>query len=338
MHIHRRCLPSITHLARLARAQVRGVVLLALVFALGGIATALPSAASPSTTTTTAPMGTVVSAESSPFGTVLMVGSGQFAGYSLYAFDRNAASDCTTRVVVVQKNPLSCAGSESDKSADWPALTTVGKPVAGPGVEKHLLGEVTRKDIGGQQVTYGGKLLYLFDMAPHQFTGENFVETVLPLPPWHGYWYLVSAHDGTPATGPAAVTTETIPQGPTVLAADLFQGMGPTPIVVYTYTKDAKNHSACTGACSLTWPPVLTTATPQATGLATHSLGEMRRTDGTRQVTFDGKPLYFYSEEVPQLDPATGNPLNPATIGTGNGLPGPAHFGGKFSLVPSPVG
>jgi predicted lipoprotein with Yx(FWY)xxD motif len=338
MHIHRRCLPSITHHARLARAQVRGVVLLALAFALGGIATALPSAASPSTTTTTAPMGTVVSAESSPFGTVLMVGSGQFAGYSLYAFDRNAASDCTTRVVVVQKNPLSCAGSESDKSADWPALTTVGKPVAGPGVDKHLLGEVTRKDIAGQQVTYGGKLLYLFDMAPHQFTGENFVETVLPLPPWHGYWYLVSAHDGTPATGPAAVTTETIPQGPTVLAADLFQGMGPTPIVVYTYTKDAKNHSACTGACSLTWPPVLTTATPQATGLATHSLGEMRRTDGTRQVTFDGKPLYFYSEEVPQLDPATGNPLNPATIGTGNGLPGPAHFGGKFSLVPSPVG
>jgi hypothetical protein len=64
----------------------------------------------------------------------------------------------------------------------------------------------------------------------------------------------------------------------------------------------------------------------------------MRRTDGTRQVTFDGKPLYFYSEEVPQLDPATGNPLNPATIGSGNGLPGPAHIGGRFSLVPSPVG
>jgi len=27
--------------------------------------------------------------------------------------------------------------------------------------------------------------------------------------------------------------------------------------------------------------------------------------------------------------------LNPATIGTGNGLGGPAHFGGSFSLAPA---
>ncbi len=134
------------------------------------------------------------------------------------------------------------------------------------------------------------------------------------------------------------VTTQTIPNGPTVLAANLFQGMGATPIVVYTYSKDSKGHSACTGTCALAWPPVLTTAAPQAAGLTASSLGELKRADGTKQVTFDGKPLYFYSEEVPQLNPATGNPLNPATIGTGNGLAGPAHFGGKFSLVPSPAG
>jgi predicted lipoprotein with Yx(FWY)xxD motif len=266
-----------------------------------------------------------------------MVDSGQFTGYSLYGFDRNTPSGCTTTIVTVQKMPISCAGPETDKMADWPALTTLGKPIAGAGVDKHLLGEIERKDIGGEQVTYAGKLLYLFDMAPHQFSGENFVETVRPLPPWHGYWYLVSAKDGKPATGPATVTTQTIPNGPNVLAVDMFQGVGTTPIVVYTYGKDKKDHSACTGTCALAWPPVLTTATPRATGLATSSLGEMKRADGTEQVTFDGRPLYFYSDEVPQLDPATGNPLNPATVGTGNGLAVPAHSGGKFALVPAPA-
>ncbi len=314
----------------------RHLLLLASVLAFVGVGTALPAAAS-STPTTTASTGSVISAESSPFGTVLVADSGQFAGYSLYAFDLNATNDCTTTVVMVGKMPLSCTGPETDKSADWPAFTTVGKPVAGPGVNKHLLGEVKRKDIGAEQVTYAGKLLYLFDIAPHQFSGENFVETVLPLPPWHGYWYLVSAKDGHPATGPSTVTTETIPNGPSVLAADMFQGMGATPIVVYTYSKDKKDHSVCTGTCALKWPPVLTTAPPEATGFAASSLGEIDRPDGTRQLTYDGKPLYFYSEEVPQLNPATGNPLNPATIGTGNGLAGPSHEGGTFSLVPAPA-
>ena len=78
---------------------------------------------------------------------------------------------------------------------------------------------------------------------------------------------------------------------------------------------------------------VLTTAPVQAgAGVTAKSLGEIRRADGTRQLTFDGKPLYFYSGEVPQLDPATGNPLNPATIGTGNGLAGPGHHG-TFAVV-----
>jgi Secreted repeat of unknown function len=83
---------------------------------------------------------------------------------------------------------------------------------------------------------------------------------------------------------------------------------------------------------------VLTTAAPQATaGLTKSSVGTITRSDGTKQLTFDGKPLYLYSKEVPQLNPSTGNPLNPATIGTGNGLAGPAHSGGTFSVVSAPT-
>jgi predicted lipoprotein with Yx(FWY)xxD motif len=293
-------------------------------------------ATEPASATTTP--GVTVSAESSPYGEVLMVGSGQFAGYSLYQFDRNTVGACTTTVVTVGNMPLSCAGAQTDKTADWPVLTTVGKPVAGPGINRHLLGTVFRKDIAADQVTYGGKLLYLFDTMPHVFQGENDLETVLPLPPNHGVWSLVSAKDGSPAVGSVAVTTQTVPKGPTVLAADMLQGFGgATPIIVYTYSKDTKNHSVCTGQCALVWMPVLTTAAPQATGLPLSSLGEIRRADGAKQLTFDGKPLYLYSGEVAQLNPANGMPLNPATIGTGNGMNGPAHFGGRFSIVPAPT-
>ena len=154
-----------------------------------------------------------------------------------------------------------------------------------------------------------------------------------PLPPWHGVWRLVAAKSGLPAVGAIAISTQTQPNGATVLAASMFQGMGATPIIVYSYSKDSKNHSNCTGACALTWMPLLTTAPVQAgAGVSASSLGEIHRADGTHQLTFGGKPLYLYSGEVPQLSPTTGNPLNPATIGTGNGLAGPEHHG-TFSVV-----
>ncbi|HEV3368818.1 MAG TPA: hypothetical protein VG074_04590 [Acidimicrobiales bacterium] len=310
------------------------LLVVALLLGLTGIVLASPAGAASTSTST----GTVISEVNSPYGKVLMVGSGQFAGYTLYQFSRNTPAACSATVETVGGMPLSCAGPETDKTADWPALTTVGKPVAGPGVNKSLLGLVHRTDIGGDQVTYAGRLLYLFDQAPHQFSGVNFMETVAPLPPWHGVWYLVSSTNGAPVEGPIALSTEALPSGKSVLAAAMFQGMGGTPITVYTYSKDAKNHSTCTGTCALDWPPVLTTAAPQATaGLTKSSMGTITRPDGTKQLTFDGKPLYLYSKEVPQLNPSTGNPLNPATIGTGNGLAGPAHFGGTFSVVSAPA-
>lgn len=299
---------------------------------------AAPVGASTTTTKPAASTGTVVSAETTPYGQGLVVGSGPLVGLTLYQFDRNTPSGCTTKGIAVQNMTLSCTGNETDKAADWPVLTTVGKPVAGVGVKQHLLGMVYRKDIGADQVTYAGKLLYLFDPKPDQFTGANFMETALPLPPWRGVWTLVSPKNGLPVVGPIPVTTQKQPSGATVLAAEMFQGQGPTPFIVYSYSKDSKDHSDCTGSCALTWMPVLTTAPVQAgTGVSKSALGIIRRADGTRQLTFEGKPLYFYSGEVPQLNPATGNPLDPATIGTGNGLHGPAHFGGTFSVVAAPA-
>ena len=56
----------------------------------------------------------------------------------------------------------------------WPPLTTVGKPLAGPGLKASLLGTTKRKD-GKLQVTYKGHPLYAFlkDKKPGDTKGEG---------------------------------------------------------------------------------------------------------------------------------------------------------------------
>jgi hypothetical protein len=109
----------------------RVLVLVTLALGLTGVLFASPATAASTKSST----GTVVSATSSPYGTVLMVGSGPFAGYTLYQFSRNTAKACSTVTVTVGGMPLSCAGAETDKTADWPALTTIStkRPTSTPG-------------------------------------------------------------------------------------------------------------------------------------------------------------------------------------------------------------
>ncbi len=72
----------------------------------------------------------------------------------------------------------------------------------------------------------------------------------------------------------------------------LFDGRG---FVLYVFTRDARGSSACTGACAKAWPPFLVRARPSAGKGATGRLvGTIRRTDGRRQVTYAGRPLYYY--------------------------------------------
>ena len=64
---------------------------------------------------------------------------------------------------------------------------------------------------------------------------------------------------------------------------------------LYLFEKDRRGQSACTGACAAYWPPLLTRARPTATHGAKQSLlGVIRRSDGTRQVTYAGHPLYRF--------------------------------------------
>jgi predicted lipoprotein with Yx(FWY)xxD motif len=71
--------------------------------------------------------------------------------------------------------------------------------------------------------------------------------------------------------------------------------------VVYVFELDRKNLSKCTSAdCVQAWPPVLTREPPSAgAGVNEDKLGTIRRSDGKLQVTYNGRPLYFYEHEGP---------------------------------------
>ena len=91
------------------------------------------------------------------------------------------------------------------------------------------------------------------------------------------------------ASGSAAVIKTASSSGDTFLT----DGSGRA---VYLWAKDTGDASTCSGACAGAWPPVTTTGAPTASGSAKASdLGTITRSDGTKQVTYDGHPLYYYA-------------------------------------------
>jgi predicted lipoprotein with Yx(FWY)xxD motif len=64
---------------------------------------------------------------------------------------------------------------------------------------------------------------------------------------------------------------------------------------LYLFEKDQHGRSACSGSCAMYWPPLITRGKPVAgRGLKESLLGTIRRSNGARQVTYAGHPLYRY--------------------------------------------
>jgi predicted lipoprotein with Yx(FWY)xxD motif len=77
-------------------------------------------------------------------------------------------------------------------------------------------------------------------------------------------------------------------------------------LTLYTFAADSPGKSNCYGSCAQYWPPV--TGTPSAAGIPGR-FGTTTRTDGTKQVTWNGHPLYTYvGDHGPGQ--AAGNNLN----------------------------
>jgi predicted lipoprotein with Yx(FWY)xxD motif len=67
---------------------------------------------------------------------------------------------------------------------------------------------------------------------------------------------------------------------------------------LYLFQADKNGTSACSGACAAAWLPDTVTGTPQAgSGVSQPLLGTITRADGTKQLTYNGHPLYYFTAD-----------------------------------------
>jgi predicted lipoprotein with Yx(FWY)xxD motif len=200
------------------------------------------------------------------FGTILV----DSAGRVLYRFTRdtiNVSSACYNQCAVV-----------------WPPLLIdEGDPVAGEGVDGTLLGVLTRTD-GTRQAMYNGMPLYYYnqDAAPGDTKGQRVRDV----------WFIVHPNTTTVGYQPALVRVRQHPS----LGPFLTDAQGKS---LYLFTRDSPNLSACYNRCATNWPPLLVDASgPQLAEGVGGALGTTLRDDGNRQVTYEGKPLYYYNMDT----------------------------------------
>jgi predicted lipoprotein with Yx(FWY)xxD motif len=265
--------------------------------------------------------GITISAQSSPEGQVLVIGSGPHTGVALYFITSDVPPS-----IGCSNTPQNVAGRMLACTQEWPPLTTAGNPVAGTGgVNQALLGLIFRTDLGQFQVTYAGHPLYAFDPRPGNFSGANFDEPSLP--PWHGVWNLENVK-GVAAPPRATISGVELQNSEGVLGATMFTQIGRISFPVYTDSADRPSTISCTGSCAVEFPPLLTSMAAHIANrvVSPSDLGTVRRPDGTLQVTYQGHPLYLYSNET-ILFP--GGP--PFFVGNGNGIM--PSTGGSMHLV-----
>lgn len=101
----------------------------------------------------------------------------------------------------------------------------------------------------------------------------------------------VPGNAGAAAPGPMLVLVPDGPHGPYLTNA--------AGNALY-YVEGDNDGRKCVGPCAQTWPPV-TVETQQPTGAAGlqgAAISVITRPDGTRQVTFEGHPLYRYAADA----------------------------------------
>jgi predicted lipoprotein with Yx(FWY)xxD motif len=87
-----------------------------------------------------------------------------------------------------------------------------------------------------------------------------------------------------------SVQVKTSPSGVNYLTDD--GGMS-----LYYYTLDTNGQSACYGGCATAWPIFYADNLTVGDGLSASDFGTVTRTDGTKQTTYKGWPLYYWYQD-----------------------------------------
>ena len=179
----------------------------------------------------------------------------------------------------------------------WPPLL-VGEGqqlVAGDGVNGTMASFA--RDDGAMQATYRGRPLYYWqgDTAPGETNGQDV-----------GNVWFVAAVDGSMPPNPPALTLETA-------TSDLGTFLtGRDGLTIYYFAADTTpGVSVCEGDCLVAWPPV---TVPPGNSVAAGEgapgvLGLISGTDGSTQVTYDGRPLYYWQGDT-EAGQTTGHGVN----------------------------
>jgi predicted lipoprotein with Yx(FWY)xxD motif len=193
------------------------------------------------------------------------------AGLTLYRFDKDTA----------EPPKSNCDG---DCAKKWPPVPA-DDATAGEGIDKSLLGSVTRSD-GTKQLTVGGWPAYRF--AKDAQAGDTNGQGV------GGTWYAL-APDGKKAQSAADLPGLSTRKDPK-LGEIVVDKNGHT---VYRFMKDEawpKPISNCTGACLEKWPAVAPVEFGDTKGIQQKGYMNFARQDGKgRQQTINCWPIYTFS-------------------------------------------
>jgi predicted lipoprotein with Yx(FWY)xxD motif len=118
----------------------------------------------------------------------------------------------------------------------------------------------------------------------------------------------------TAASPTAAPPTATTPASPTGAATSGQTAAGALKVgttskgqvltdsagfTLYTFKNDTTaGKSSCNGGCATTWPPIMATTAPSAPAGVTGTFALITRDDGSKQVTYNGQPIYRYAPDM----------------------------------------
>ncbi|MGZ6214496.1 MAG: COG4315 family predicted lipoprotein [Candidatus Limnocylindria bacterium] len=105
-----------------------------------------------------------------------------------------------------------------------------------------------------------------------------------------------------PSTGPSTAASAAASSGSINVtvshtsAGDALAGAG--GMTLYVFDNDTAGSSTCTGGCASTWPALLGDGSAVVAGSGvTGTFGTTTRDDGSKQVTHNGQPLYYYAPD-----------------------------------------
>ncbi|EKX66497.1 hypothetical protein Sipo8835_13435 [Streptomyces ipomoeae] len=232
--------------------------------------------------TTAATAGQLTVWNSDEYGKVLT----DSAGRTLYRFDKDTAEPPKT----------TCEGQ---CATTWPPVPASGATAA-EGVDKALLGEVTRPD-GTKQLTVGGWPLYYYakDTKAGDIKGQGL----------QGTWY-ASAPDGKKAStkggsgggGAEDAGGQAVEQAGLTTRNDPKLGeivVDKNGMTVYRFLKDTQwpMSTKCTGACLDKWPVVAPVDKNDTKNILLKGYTVFDRPDGIKQQTINCIPLYTFAND-----------------------------------------